>query len=192
VGNPTTSLNAWRQLRSPGSHWRRRARVVIREVVDVLAEAAPHVLADPKELLLRVDAVYPFGPRQHHPYKAWLAERRLLINALEDAPVLPTQDEADVCDVARDMVLEGRLDDAIAAMDAQAPNRLARKCPVCGARPGDDCIDFDVTERDETLFRGPTPSGRTLDPPPGLIVPHEARLVGHLDAGPLFAARGPR
>jgi hypothetical protein len=33
---------------------------------------------EPAELLKRIDAAYPFGPRQYHPYKCWLQERKLL------------------------------------------------------------------------------------------------------------------
>lgn len=34
------------------------------------------------ELLKLVDAAYPFGEREHHPYKVWLSERRKLIDSL--------------------------------------------------------------------------------------------------------------
>lgn len=49
--------------------WSDRARAVIADVV----EANPG--ADDVALLAAIDAAYPFGPREHFPYKAWLAER---------------------------------------------------------------------------------------------------------------------
>lgn len=34
-----------------------------------------------KALFALVDAAYPFGLREHHPYKMWLRERRRLLGA---------------------------------------------------------------------------------------------------------------
>lgn len=98
---------------------------------------------------------------------------------------LPTKDEADACEVARDMVIEGRLDDARRLLE-QAPNRLARRCPACGVPPGSSCCEtrpMPGMDRDPRAFYG-------IDLSIELLVPHHARLVGHADAGPLFA--GPR
>lgn len=50
------------------SYWRRKAQPIIAKV---LAETEGKPEAEIKEALL--DA-YPFGPRQHHPYKIWLSE----------------------------------------------------------------------------------------------------------------------
>lgn len=167
----------WMASKPPVSQWRRRARAAIEDVVRSLAPGGPH--PSPADLLKLVDAAYPFGPHKYHPYKAWLAERKLFIAAIDgsQAPTLPSKDEADVCEVARDMVLEGRLDDARLLLE-QAPNRLARACPACGARPGNPCLDFGTLPGSALSAI----AERILV----MLVPHHARLVGHLDAGPLF------
>lgn len=127
---------------------------------------------------------------------------------------MPSADEAAVCEVARDAELEGRLEEARALLE-QAPNRLARKCPACGERPGVECLDLDAKPLGTSFRRCSSERGmdevcincaRQLDAHTGadrmcprpapvhpravrLLVPHAARLVGHRDAGPLFAAR---
>lgn len=162
------TLMEWQVSRQPRSKWRRRARAAIEEVVRSLTPSGPH--PSPSELLKLVDAAYPFGERKYEPYKCWLRERNLFREAISSAPMLPSKDEADVCEVARDMVEAA--DDPIPvdalrkvyALLEQAPNREARACPACGARARLRC-------REGTR---------------SLLVPHVARLVGHLDAGPLF------
>jgi hypothetical protein len=52
------------------SGWRMEARRVIERAV---AESAGKTT---EETVQAIDAAYPFGPREHWPYKAWLAERR--------------------------------------------------------------------------------------------------------------------
>lgn len=82
---------------------------------------------------------------------------------------LPTDDEIGVCEVARDLVAVAamggpdRTADAIGLLE-QAPNRLARRCPVCGARSGVPCFDLE-NEKNWGL------------PGRGLMVPHRARLT---------------
>lgn len=53
------------------SKWRKRARATINRV---LAQSTDR---SPAETLAAIDAAYPFGPREHHPYKAWLTERAI-------------------------------------------------------------------------------------------------------------------
>lgn len=159
------TLDDYRRLPMPASKYRHRTRVIILEVLDVLEGVASPVMDDNKALLARVDAAYCFGPRKYFPYKMWLEERRLFREALAGERALPSRDEATVCEVARDLVELGREADAITALGL-APNRLARRCVVCAAKPGQPCYGYD------RLY---------------LTVPHHARLVGHLDAGPLFA-----
>ena len=53
------------------SEWRKRARQVIDRVL------AQNIDRSPVETLTAIDDAYPFGPRSHHPYKAWLAERAI-------------------------------------------------------------------------------------------------------------------
>lgn len=168
------SVQLWMASKRPLSRWRQRARFVIQEVVEILLQSAPEVLADHTETLSRVDAAYPFGERRYEPYRCWLKERRLFIAALEGPVQMPTRDEAEVCEVAGDLVQLGRIDEARKLLEEQAPNRLGRKCPACGMPPGMNCNTF-VDDGD--------PPAREL------LVPHHARLVGHLDAGPLFARR---
>ena len=52
-----------------------------------------------------------------------------------------------VCEVALHLVERGRHDEARALLDEQAPDRLARGCPVCGAMPGAACFDGSVEAR---------------------------------------------
>ena len=208
------SLEAWRKLAPPMSRWRRAARAAIRRVVDgqgdFLATIAPSVGSS--GLIALVDAAYPFGQRAMLPYKMWLVERQLFIEALERAPAAPTADEAAACMVARDRIEAYDEPEAemVAWLDVHAPNRLARKCPACGARAGRPCWHADA-EAPGTSFLAKAAReflkysplcfhcGRHVEEhhgdrricPPALsrelIVPHETRLTGHLDAGPLFA-----
>ena len=64
-------------------------------------------------------------------------------------------------------------------VEEQTPNRLARKCDVCGAGPGHPCLDITaghpLNQIAERLFV--------------MTIPHHARLVGHAAPGPLFEAR---
>lgn len=53
------------------SKWRKRARQVIDEVI------AEHFADTREQIMDAIDRAYPFGPRQYHPYKMWLAERAL-------------------------------------------------------------------------------------------------------------------
>jgi len=114
----------------PASRWRRRAREVIAAVLENHHDT-------PRDALLNlVDGAYPFGERAHHPYKAWLAERRQLV---EDLQAAPTVEEWEVIQVASGLVEEGRLDEARAMLDEHAPNRHARGCIVCGRGAGKPC-----------------------------------------------------
>jgi hypothetical protein len=54
------------------SKWKARARSVMARVM------AEHIGDPPDKVLAAIDAAYPFGPRSHHPYKCWLAERKLV------------------------------------------------------------------------------------------------------------------
>lgn len=56
-------------------NWKNHARSVI---VNALSEAKEQGLDDAATLRL-VDSRYPFGPRECHPYKMWLAARRELV-----------------------------------------------------------------------------------------------------------------
>lgn len=55
------------------------ARDAIAEVV----RAHPELYGKPRELLKLVDAAYPFGQRQYHPYKVWLSERKRAMAAVQ-------------------------------------------------------------------------------------------------------------
>lgn len=48
--------------------WRDRCRDIIAEVIVRVGRD------DPKRLRAELRAAYPFGPREHHPYKIWLDE----------------------------------------------------------------------------------------------------------------------
>ncbi len=166
------SLDAWRMTRWPKSKWRVHSRKAIQDVIEVIALMEPAMLADRAAVLERVNAAYPFGEREMLPYKMWLLERKLFSAALNGPREAPTKDEAGVCEVAGDLVELGRVDEARKLLDAQAPNRLGRKCTACGAGAGVDCFD---------IVRGPTWVGNKP-----LIVPHLARVGVYRDHGPLF------
>jgi hypothetical protein len=52
------------------SGWRMQARQVIEQAIAASAGRTTDEIID------EIDAAYPFGSRDHWPYKAWLAERR--------------------------------------------------------------------------------------------------------------------
>lgn len=170
------AFQRWQSMRGTESRWRQDARArmiaVVREQRDL------GNLASDRVLLEAIDAAYPFGERKHFPYKMWLVERRIFLDAMRAPARALSREEAEVCSIARDLVELGRFDEARKLVQEQAPYRVTRDCPACGALAGNDCWDFDLKQR------GGTYSGKRM-----LIVPHHARLVGHLDAGPLFEAR---
>ncbi len=178
-----TSLEAWRRSAAPKSRYRREARRIMAITVGLFAAKGP---ADPKALIAEVDAAYPFGERAMHPYKQWLAERRLLIAALKrDALPAPTGDEEYVCTVAADMLEQGDVVGARKLLDEQAPRRLNRDCRACGAKAGKECSENVPMEgEDRGAFYGVHRSVVR-------VVPHLARLVDRApsDSGPLFGAR---
>jgi hypothetical protein len=144
----------------------------------------------PDDILDLVDAAYPFHERKYQPYKDWRKERTLFITALRP-PAMPTADDVAACEVARDLIEDGDPDQEIlASLLAQAPNRLARKCGACGAAPGKPCRELGGIPSDEQrrITWGDDLKPRLVESV-SLLVPHHARLVGHLDAGPLFTSR---
>jgi hypothetical protein len=176
----TDGAPRYRRRGEPASRWRRRARAVI---VGVL-EANP--TADAATLIALVDAAYPFGPREHHPYKAWLAERRLLIVDLEDVP--RSAEESNAIEVANDMMEEAgrnvdgslslppdRAVEIAAWLDEHAPHRHARPCPTCGRDKGKPCREPNILTAPLTLGLGFTSFERKPEFVDRLI-PHAARV----------------
>lgn len=79
--------------------WRARARAAIHDAIIAAAnEPAP---LDPDEaraaIIARIDAAYPFGPRQHWPYKQWLIERRAAITRLNADAATPGGRDCPAC-----------------------------------------------------------------------------------------------
>ena len=62
------------------STWRAIARGVIEHEV---AEAKRAGVSGRAEIIKRVDDAYPFGEREHYPYKVWLEERKTAIALLD-------------------------------------------------------------------------------------------------------------
>lgn len=60
------------------SKWKHDARIIIERA---LRDGRARGL-DGKELVKFVDDTYPFGPRQNHPYKCWLAVRKRMLGSL--------------------------------------------------------------------------------------------------------------
>lgn len=75
------------------SYWGEHARAVIAEAVArglEVGEGLPAITA-------RIDAAYPFGPREHWPYKVWLRERRRVIGELARANPTPANRACAAC-----------------------------------------------------------------------------------------------
>ena len=53
------------------SHWRRLAAPIIARVL------AENTGKPEREVRAALRSAYPFGPREHHPYKIWLDEIRV-------------------------------------------------------------------------------------------------------------------
>lgn len=68
--------------------WHDKARSVIKQIHDGLP--ADISFADRKRT---VDAAYPFGVRQHWPYKAWLEARRAYLDRFRPDPPGPLFDQ---------------------------------------------------------------------------------------------------
>lgn len=141
------------------SHWRKTSAAII---ANALAATQGQPLA---KRIAAIDAAYPFGERRYHPYKMWLAERRVALDTIEGYGKRPGRDDVDVCAIARDAVECGRAAEAFQILK-QAPNRLGLVCPVCGMSVGRECRDVSNAVIVE------------------LLVPHEARL--RPPSGPLF------
>lgn len=146
-----------------------RYRIESRRII--AATASAHV-GDEASLWRAVSAAYPFGERRYHPYKIWLDE--VAKTKLARTPRVSVDDAAVVL-VAHDLVQLGRVDEAEALLAAQAPGRLTRKCPTCGAWPGRRCREVTASV---TIGR------KTLNNYTPLAVPHAARV--EVSDGPLF------
>jgi len=145
-----------RYLRPTGpadrSRWRRRSNQVIQQV---FAEN-PELVADPtryKDLRKLVSAAYPFGTREHWPYKAWCSAVRDAFYKLSTVgtnlhaplyrrcgacgakPGMPCKGltwgdpvyEHDM--VIQDAITDGRSEEDIAAMRAMRPLHESRTPP---------------------------------------------------------------
>lgn len=132
------TLYEWMDAPAPRSRWRARSRAAMKTVVKQFVETG---ICDYHQLVPLVDAAYPFGQRSHHPYKAWLQERRILLEVIDPTvpPPAPTIEDYAACDVATDLVEMKREDEAKKLLDEQAPRRLNRKCPACSAPVGVPC-----------------------------------------------------
>jgi hypothetical protein len=87
--------------------WRERARKAIEQAHAALPEGVSF-----KDRKRAIDAVYPFGERQYHPYKQWLKERRAyLLKYDPKAPPPP---------LVRDMLAE-KLSERVASGDIIFP-----------------------------------------------------------------------
>ena len=58
-----------------------RWRVYSREVIEKVAREVG--TEDKDKLRKAISAAYPFGPREHYPYKIWLSEVRDFMNAAD-------------------------------------------------------------------------------------------------------------
>lgn len=68
------------------SNWRLAARSAIQGAI---ASLPPD--CDRTELKKAIDAAYPFGSRENHPYKIWLSERKAFFIQLGIIPAPPAK-----------------------------------------------------------------------------------------------------
>ena len=82
----------------------------------------------PADTAKAIDAAYPFGEREHHPYKVWLRERKLFFAQHG----LPRN--------GRNKTDKEQLDDLITMIGAKrgwaGHNALAQADAACGVSPG--------------------------------------------------------
>lgn len=180
------ALRAWFLSRRPVSRWRSKAREVIGFTILGNEDLGP------KELLAAIEAAYPFGEREHHPYKAWRAEIAIIKSVLLARPE-PTRDEAAACEVAADLLEQtGDVAAVQRLLAEQAPNRLARTCLACAAAIGRPCFDLEmeavaITAEDAKIAGLPLPATREIQKRITRLVPHVARV----GIAPTGAALGP-
>lgn len=140
--------------------WRKRAWRAMRPIVE-------QFVAD-REAGIKVSVGRMYRDIEHAATEAsislngkrWEEEWRKLVRIMQSERELwptPTQEEADVAMVVRDLEEMGELERAAALLREQAPNARNRKCPACGRKPGEPCRDL-ATET-------------------ALIAPHAARVT---------------
>lgn len=162
------ALNAWiDQSTSDRSKWRRAAVEAMIAAVKEARSLLSRKVSTPIELLRIVDDAYPFGEREHQPYKAWLQERQAFILATASEEFSTAEWEAIA--VARDAEESGRFDLASGVLRQVTHDMHATTCPICGAKKSKACRNLDAFD-DMPLFvdRG--------SPRLELIVPHQSRL----------------
>lgn len=179
------ALANWRTLPRPQSHWRRRSRAAMDKAI---LDAQP---ASVEQVIAAIDAAYPFGARELHPYKMWLEERKLLRTHIDppELPPAPTDEDYAACEVAIDLVESGDAEAATKLLDEQAPRRLNRECPACGAAASNACFDKveSIAPGDWTHLGTGTATRRvSLE---YRVVPHLSRVAPHKANGPLFGER---
>lgn len=109
------------------SHWAAAAKATIERVV------AENPGKNDEELLELIDAAYPFGMREHWPYKVWLTERR----AWRRSRIVPGSDLERVCttcgaDMGRPCL---ELSDKPRIERAEVPTHESRKLQPAGNGP---------------------------------------------------------
>lgn len=150
--------------------WRQRALAAMLPVVEAFVLLPPPINVHALDGQLR--EAFPFGSRQHYPYKAWLEERRKLLRSINhNVPLEPEQ--YGVVEVARDLVQLGREDEAKALLAEQCPRLLERDCPACGVRYGHPCRESVsvIVERPQGTF--PWSETKWVDK----VIPCESRIV---------------
>lgn len=89
------------------SNWRKLAR----EAIDK-AHAGLDRDTALKDRKAAIDAVYPFGERQYHPYKMWLKERKIYLDRWSDKPAGSLLSPLDRAKAAYEASLKGPSHDA--------------------------------------------------------------------------------
>lgn len=110
------------------SHWRLRAREVITDALQGVD------VSDLNACKKAIDDAYPFGPREHWPYRMWLLERRAALAVIDGSALrLP---ECPACGVAA-----GKPCRDINTGAGREPHvsRGVQMCLLCGAIEGEAC-----------------------------------------------------
>ena len=175
-----TTLREWIDQVATGADaryicaWRKRAIRTMRPVVEqFLIQRENGVEVSATDLLAGIESARREAdiPSDTKRWKQEHAELLAIVQRTPDLWPAPTIDDRGACDVATDLLamaadldrvnepVKAKLkrDEALELLIKQAPNRYSRRCKVCGAKPGDPCLEL-VTRAE-------------------MLIPHEMRLI---------------
>lgn len=128
-----------------------------------------HVLTDYRHVLKLAMSDYWMARQHRLIQRDEVKKLRAILDGSACTLPPPTLDDYNACDVAKDLALLGRLDDAKKLLDEQAPRRHNVRCAHCQAPPGRPC-------RDKTTSPNPDPRLLPIEHWFDRVVPHWARI----------------